>query len=175
MRVSWVPLPSLWVALLALTLPSTGMKCLPRSKIPHANGTVLHDWHAEILAIRAFNRFLIQECASIVNSGSPSLYLRRRGPEEMAEHSSQYFTFMSDVSIYMYCSEAPCGDASMELIMQAQDDPTPWNLPVPTAGGDGMPDSLVADLKGRGYFSELGIVRRKPCKTHDREYTYDLR
>jgi tRNA-specific adenosine deaminase 1 len=149
------------------------MKCLPRSKIPGANGIILHDWHAEILAIRAFNRFLIQECVSIVNSGSASQYVERRRPEEVTEHSSQYFTITPDVSIYMYCSETPCGDASMELIMKAQEDPTPWVVPVPAAD-DGSPHIIAANLKGRGYFSELGIVRRKPGKSFKPEQNTNL-
>ena len=70
----------------------------------------------------------------------------------------------------MYCSEAPCGDASMELIMAAQEDPTPWAVPQAV---DGNSDALT----GRGYFSELGVVRRKPCKIGQLPYlkgdTYD--
>ena len=31
------------------------MGCLPAPSLRFANGIVLHDWHAEILAIRAFN------------------------------------------------------------------------------------------------------------------------
>jgi tRNA-specific adenosine deaminase 1 len=139
------------------------MKCLPRSKIPQANGTVLHDWHAEVLAIRAFNRFLIQECASIVTLGSTSDYIEQRRSENKSENSSQLFTIAPEISIHMYCSEAPCGDASMELTMQAQDDPTPWDLPV-QATNDKTLDTVETVLKGRGYFSELGIVRRKPGK-----------
>ena len=48
---------------------ATGMKCLPHSKIPHANGNVLHDSHAEVLAIRAFNRFLVDECEELARKG----------------------------------------------------------------------------------------------------------
>ncbi len=55
----------------------------------------------------------------------------------------------------MYCSEAPCGDASMELVMEAQEDATPWAVSVPDEG-------IASGLLGRGSFSQLGIVRRKP-------------
>ena len=43
-------------------LGTTGMKCLPVEAVQSANGTILHDSHAETVAIRAFNRFLIDEC-----------------------------------------------------------------------------------------------------------------
>ena len=47
----------------------------------------------------------------------------------------------------------------MELVMEAQDDATPWVLVEPATAADGS----VQSLPGREYFSELGIVRRKPC------------
>ncbi|KAJ4304844.1 hypothetical protein N0V90_000372 [Kalmusia sp. IMI 367209] len=47
---------------------STGMKCLPSNKLPLANGNALHDWHAEVLALRALNRFLLDESTSLLSS-----------------------------------------------------------------------------------------------------------
>lgn len=35
---------------------ATGVKCLPHDKVRQAKGVALHDSHAEILAIRGFNR-----------------------------------------------------------------------------------------------------------------------
>lgn len=138
------------------------MKCLPASKIPQAQGIVLHDCHAEIIAIRAFNRFLIQECAILardVSASSP--WIRRLRSGEMDEPFQQPFTFREGVSIYFYSSEAPCGDASMELTMLAQADATPWDR-LPSASEPAGLDSTEPTLKGRGFFSELGVVRRKP-------------
>jgi len=43
----------------------------------------------------------------------------------------------------------------MELIMAAQDDATPWTKPAQVSDGA---------MTGRGYFSELGVVRRKPAR-----------
>jgi len=138
------------------------MKCLPSSKIPQARGFVLHDWHAEILAIRGFNAFLIQECHSLASTpGSTSPYIRHRVSHEISDSRGlQPFTLHESLKIQMYCSEAPCGDASMELVMSAQRDSTPW----PVQKEDHDEDNLGASLNGRGYFSELGRVRRKPCE-----------
>lgn len=66
----------------------------------------------------------------------------------------QPFAIQDDVQIHMYCTEAPCGDASMELTMADQDDATPW----------AAPDSSQAELPGRSGFADLGIVRRKPSR-----------
>jgi len=138
------------------------MKCLPTSKLPPAKGNVLHDWHAEILAIRAFNRFLVDECADLVATGlRRAAYLRWREEGEKSPADFQPFVVKEDVGIHMYCSEAPCGDGSMELVMQEQDDATPWELPPATANDEDQANEQP--LRGRGYFSQLGIVRLKPC------------
>ena len=142
------------------------MKCLPKSKIPNANGVVLHDCHAEIVAIRAFNRFLLDECALLAqDSLATSLFVERRSVDQVDEESPQPFTIKDNVSIHMYCSEAPCGDVSMELVMQAQEDATPWEVrQLPQQHSEGISNNSAAEMKGRGNFSELGIVRRKPGK-----------
>ncbi|OTA56828.1 hypothetical protein K449DRAFT_387201 [Hypoxylon sp. EC38] len=167
---------------------ATGMKCLPASKIPQAQGNVLHDWHAEVLAIRAFNRFILEECRVLALGGS-SKFLRRRTSEEIGssnlagvegegggrnEWHGQPFTWKEDILLHMYCSEAPCGDASMELIMASQEDATPWELPPETlpnttTTSSPTPSSPIStptpSLPGRAYFSQLGVVRRKPARS----------
>ncbi|KAK5122234.1 hypothetical protein LTR85_004144 [Meristemomyces frigidus] len=185
--------PTLFCAALA-----TGMKCLPQSKIPLAKGNVLHDWHAEVLAIRGFNMWLVDECQELARRGMPTTRTegegenkkegawvgwRRRGAGrqgldghdgeqdstaceqdlkgtgESGSCSTQRqvrkppFAVLDDVQIHMYCSEAPCGDASMELTMAEQEDATPWTQPP-------AEDSML----GRGNFDQLGVVRRKPAR-----------
>ncbi|KIN04484.1 hypothetical protein OIDMADRAFT_156477 [Oidiodendron maius Zn] len=162
----WVPLCGIVAegreSLTCLAL-ATGMKCLPQSKIPIAQGIVLHDWHAEILAIRSFNRFLLDECYSLASAQREnSEYIRLRSPEERTEVYFQPYALKDGISLHMYCSEAPCGDASMELTMAAQDDSTPWNVPPSAAFSSSF--ILDSQLLGRGYFSALGIVRRKPSR-----------
>ena len=160
----WVPLSGIAVigedeSITCLTL-GTGMKCLPGLKSSRLDSdTVLHDWHAEILALRAFNRFLLQECHQLVSHADyESLILRKRQSREgFKALGLQPFSIRDGLRIMMYCSEAPCGDASMELVMEAQEDPTPW--PVNISG-----ERATSGLLGRGSFSQLGVVRRKPCK-----------
>ena len=160
----WVPLSGIVVigdneSITCLAL-ATGMKCLPESRLSILDGgAVLHDCHAETLAIRAFNHFLLQECRQLASCASyTSDVLQLRQSSELSEiQNLPPFRIHPSLRIMMYCSEAPCGDASMELVMEAQDDPTPW--PVPT----GLEERTSA-LPGRGFFSELGVVRRKPGK-----------
>ena len=137
------------------------MKCLPANQIALLDGgTVLHDWHAEILAIRAFNHFLLQEAYLLASTSTYiSCILRRResGDPTAPIPCSQRYSLHEDLKIVMYSSEAPCGDASMELVMETQDDATPWPVVPPNENGK-------QTLLGRGSFSQLGVVRRKPCK-----------
>ncbi|KAM0524743.1 hypothetical protein ACHAPE_000843 [Trichoderma viride] len=164
----WVPLGGIVAErngnLTCLAL-ATGMKCLPASKLAEAKGVAIHDWHAEVLAIRTLNRYLLDECQSIVDSkhdGSGAILQRN---EDRHEEYTTPFRIRDDVKLHMYCSEAPCGDASMELIMAAQEDDSPWQLPSSTpADTQATPLEAETALPGRAYFSQLGIVRRKPAR-----------
>ncbi|KAG5976654.1 hypothetical protein E4U55_007258 [Claviceps digitariae] len=165
----WVPLSGIVAEqdgnLTCLAL-ATGMKCLPASKLAHANGNAIHDWHAEVLAMRAFNRFLLDECEASLQHGRASQVVDAVVPDGLA--GNRPFRIKDNVRLHMYCSEAPCGDASMELIMAAQDDSSPW-IPPPSPPPDTHQSSPPSEtsttiLPGRAYFSELGIVRRKPSR-----------
>ncbi|EAU36329.1 predicted protein [Aspergillus terreus NIH2624] len=179
----WIPMSGIVIvkgrASSALGLYSgtqSGAKCLPASQIPHCKGLVLHDSHAEILALRAFNYWLLSECQGFLaaernHTTDPSQtppyqspYLRRRRSCSAQEPPLELHP---DLKIYMYCTCAPCGDASMELCMASQQDATPWEVETnntetrSTAALSSDADTL---LDGRGYFSRLGIVRRKPAR-----------
>ena len=80
----------------------------------------IHDWHAEILAIRAFNRFVLEECKRLALQGdnvpqSEFICRRRTVDHDESEQQGttdvwkgQPFAWREDVSLHMYCSEAPC-------------------------------------------------------------------
>jgi tRNA-specific adenosine deaminase 1 len=55
----------------------------------------------------------------------------------------------------------------MELTMAAQEDATPWTPPPtssPSPSESAICSTTQAPLHGRSYFSELGLVRRKPSR-----------
>jgi tRNA-specific adenosine deaminase 1 len=92
------------------------MKCLPASKLAEAKGVAIHDWHAEVLAIRTLNRYLLDECQSIVDSkhdGSGAILQRN---EDRHEEYTTPFRIRDDVKFHMYCSEAPCKLFSLLLL-----------------------------------------------------------
>lgn len=136
------------------------MKCLPVDQVAQANGSVVHDWHAEVVALRAFNHFLLHECLELSTSPTrTSPIVRRREAHEISDILGlQPFSIHDDLKLHMYSSEAPCGDASMELLMEAQVDATPWPLDRRQPATRKLPGMLP----GREFFGQLGIVRRKP-------------
>jgi tRNA-specific adenosine deaminase 1 len=75
------------------------------------------------------------------------------------------FEFRKEVRIWLYCTCAPCGDASMELCMATQDDSTPWPVPANSPENAEPEQDLKGRLlDGRAHFSILGVVRRKPSR-----------
>ncbi|KAL6880971.1 tRNA-specific adenosine deaminase [Trichoderma novae-zelandiae] len=172
----WVPLSGIVAernGVLTCLALATGMKCLPASKLAEAKGVAIHDWHAEILAIRTFNRFLLDECQTLTESDGSEheTILQRSDSLDVETANGRYtrpFKVKEGVKLHMYCSEAPCGDASMELIMAAQADASPWQLPTshqsPANAYTDSESNSATHLPGRAYFSQLGIVRRKPAR-----------
>ncbi|XRM41973.1 hypothetical protein ABZX51_005216 [Aspergillus tubingensis] len=150
---------------------TSGAKCLPTTQLASSTGLVLHDWHAEILALRAFNYWLLSEIRALIDyehehqhqqslsTPKPSPFIRRRqqSPNKNTNNNEPPFELHPYLKIYLYCTTAPCGDASMELTMAAQDDPTPWEITPSEEEEAGL-------LSGRANFSQLGIVRRKPAR-----------
>jgi tRNA-specific adenosine deaminase 1 len=89
------------------------------------------------------------------------------------------FILRPDVRIYLFSTEAPCGDASMGLLVestvQAHGDATAWPEPESSSISTSDPPPKAEldtstypptppPLHGRGYFSLLGLVRRKPSR-----------
>jgi tRNA-specific adenosine deaminase 1 len=133
---------------------ATGTKCIPVSALAGARGTVVHDSHAEVLALRAFTRWIMQEILFLLETSSHESHYLIRVPDA----SELPYRLREDVGFHFFTTEAPCGDASMELLMASKgpEGSIPWNT-----GTDDVHDPT---LLGRGQFSILGAVRRKPAR-----------
>jgi tRNA-specific adenosine deaminase 1 len=115
-----------------------------------------------VLALRALNRFFLTEALAVLQNVDvhyTSPFISLRSSEENQDNVNlcpqQPFEIRKNVSIWMFSTEAPCGDASMEVLMaEKEGDVEPW---------DKEPDEPDL-LQGRGYFSALGKVRRKPSR-----------
>ncbi|KPI35208.1 tRNA-specific adenosine deaminase 1 [Cyphellophora attinorum] len=77
------------------------------------------------------------------------------------EPGQRPFRLVDDLSMHFFTSEAPCGDASMDLLMRskAPEDAIPWDTPNAIEG-----DVEAPSLPGRANFGLLGALRRKPAR-----------
>lgn len=119
---------------------ATGVKVLPDKVREYSKGTMVHDLHAEILVIRAFNRFIINECKQ-----PESQYIEKHGTK---------FKLKPHIKIGLLVTEPPCGDASMSSVVENSNDSRPWS------SLDVISDDDI--LRGRSHFHKLGVVRTKP-------------
>ncbi|KIW73935.1 hypothetical protein PV04_02013 [Phialophora macrospora] len=143
---------------------ATGTKCLSTSALPKCKGLVLHDSHAEVLALRGFNHWLLSEVQAMLQvPGYQSSYLEPcQGTTTATDETDcrppyvPSFKIKDNIAIYFFTTEAPCGDASMEILMESF--PSDAALPWPVHG------ETDVQLQGRGHFSLLGYTRRKPAR-----------
>ncbi|KAK7205257.1 hypothetical protein BZA70DRAFT_177638 [Myxozyma melibiosi] len=141
---------------------ATGVKTTPDKTIRSAKGRILHDCHAEILALRAFNRFLINECLKIQENPSYlSRYIIVKNQQVTAPRSTSTgnnikarYSLDPEWRICMVITEVPCGDASMENLGAGIEEN--WS--------SGELDETFP-LRGRAYFAKLGVVRTKPGRS----------
>jgi tRNA-specific adenosine deaminase 1 len=101
---------------------STGVKCLPYSRLP-VHGDVLHDSHAEIIARRGFLLWLYRELAAASTS-------------DWLKPSESRWKLKSGVSLSLYISALPC------TISTAMHSPIPRELNLSALGGDASMLSL---------------------------------
>ncbi|KAJ6262231.1 hypothetical protein Dda_3036 [Drechslerella dactyloides] len=167
----WVPMSAVVLAqndvsppALHLAALATGSKCIPATTLPKAHGLILHDSHSEVLALRGLNRFLLQEAHRLLKDpGYQSPFLVHADGQARSSDEPP-FRIHPAVTIHLFSTEPPCGDASMEFIMSTQQDATPWPVPPPSASITQPNGDETAVIPGRSYFSALSIVRRKPSR-----------
>lgn len=81
---------------------ATGVKSLPNKYRAYSAGTMVHDLHAEILCLRLFNSYLLQQVKNCDG--------------KIVERIEGGFRLKLGVLLALYVSEPPCGDASMGYI-----------------------------------------------------------
>lgn len=140
---------------------ATGVKALPNRFREFSKGSMVHDLHAEILAIRLFNWFLLDECSKLTdkrdNSYSKIIETNRV--------SNGLFKLKRDVKLALFITEAPCGDASMGYLTKTLDDKEPWKEDIINPKKKQKLSSDVSVIRGRRNFDKLGIVRTKPGRS----------
>ncbi|GAA5834686.1 hypothetical protein JCM11251_003632 [Rhodosporidiobolus azoricus] len=90
----------------------TGLKALPHARLP-VHGDVLHDSHAEVIARRGFQLWLLEELENTGHEEEDSLLHRVDGNKGDVE-----WQLKEDWRVGLYISTLPCGDASTYLLAQ---------------------------------------------------------
>ncbi|KAI5955961.1 hypothetical protein KGF57_003446 [Candida theae] len=119
---------------------ATGVKVLPDKVRSYSNGKVVHDMHAEILALRLFNYFLLEEASNL--------------PSAWVERYHNQVRFRKDAKLALFVSEPPCGDVSMNYLSSLLESNDSWTS-----------SSTEGFYRGRNHFDQLGVVRTKPGRT----------
>lgn len=139
---------------------ATGVKSVPDTIVSKCHGRVLHDMHAEILCLRAFNKFILHECHKLMaDEGFVSHVVKKREngmcgqkdclpatkkprletSKESKTAGGYLFEAQPGIKIHLYISDAPCGDASLSnTVKLAGPDYKEWTEAIkPIGTGEG--------------------------------------
>jgi hypothetical protein len=105
----------------------TGTKCIGRGSL-RADGTIVNDSHAEVIARRALCRYLFDEVHAHAGACTPNectlpvnstllvhdvLEKRDGDVSEATNNDFRYFSLRKSVSLYLYVSDSPCGASAI--------------------------------------------------------------
>lgn len=92
----------------------TGTKCIGQSKMSR-EGDALNDSHAEVVAKRSFQRYLLHQLSLAASHTQDSIFIQ--GTEKGKWRLKQ------EISLLFFTSHTPCGDASIIPMMEQEDQP----------------------------------------------------
>ncbi|KAK0467884.1 uncharacterized protein EV420DRAFT_432982 [Desarmillaria tabescens] len=124
---------------------ATGTKCLPTSRLP-TQGEALHDSHAEVLARRGAIRWFMEEI------------LRQTASDWIVRRASGKYALRDGVTLNLYISTVPCGDASTRFLAAFQDE----EMALLKDSTVRQPVEPAAAARGRDGYSLYGVLRTKP-------------
>ncbi|XP_073515897.1 tRNA-specific adenosine deaminase 1 isoform X2 [Phyllobates terribilis] len=144
----------------------TGTKCIGQSKL-RKTGDVLQDSHAEIIAKRSFQRYLLHQL-SLALSGSRDCVL-------VPGSDANKWALRPGVSFVFFTSHTPCGDASIIPMLPLEDQLCPTSI---TAGDKRKPaagDSPAAKrMRQDGSDQETGRKTELKEKEESADFTPDV-
>jgi tRNA-specific adenosine deaminase 1 len=156
----------------------SGQKTLTKSQLTD-KGLKVVDSHAEIICKRSFQRYLLNQC--------------KLKDSKIIESIGNRFRLREGVEFIFYCSQAPCGDASMIQLAHSQsdaskatfikgkrkygviedNDATEKEIQIRERKNVGDQSNLLTLLLGREDYDSIGNPRTKPCRL-DCENSYSM-
>lgn len=138
----------------------TGTKCIGANMLS-TDGGILNDSHAEVIARRAFIRFLLCQINSVTRAQS---IFQASSDEKEEGGGRRHFVLANDVKFHMFTTSSPCGDASIFATSDNHDGEEPdtkrVKLDVGFTGAKLMFDEDVEDPMDQTE----GKIRTKPGK-----------
>ncbi|KAJ1973636.1 hypothetical protein H4R35_004012 [Dimargaris xerosporica] len=143
----------------------TGVKCLRPSQLP-TQGEAVHDSHAEVVARRCFVRYLFGQLQQFMQTPterqSDSLWVVDR-----SDPNRWQLKLRAEVKFHFYVSQAPCGDASMEplleFVQRRSSRPEPTIDAITTAGRSCPPDTAHQAPTTESADNDGRLVKRRRC------------
>ncbi|XP_053305349.1 tRNA-specific adenosine deaminase 1 [Spea bombifrons] len=134
----------------------TGTKCIGQSKI-RKTGDVLQDSHAEIIAKRSFQRYLLHQLSLTMSKAPDCVFIS--GSEEGK------WILKPEISFVFFTSHTPCGDASIIPMLASEDQlfPTITSESYGENPGDtiNVPGHLNATYKRKRNGDDLCTTNKK--------------
>lgn len=133
----------------------TGLKATPDVELIRSQGRIVHDCHAEIVCLRAFNALLLKEFQN-VKGGRDSFLVEQKAGE--------YFKIKEKWNFAMYISKIPCGDAIMGALVDANDAEIfdYYELDDDYAKKQYIDPEIHSIIRGRANYALRSVVRTKP-------------
>lgn len=141
---------------LRLISTATGVKATPNFELKRSNGKILHDCHAEILALRGLNSVILKHISFIKDGQESDLLIKSGIPGK--------FKWRDELKLVLFISKLPCGDASMFSLKESTAaDVNQDNIHYSDSDESQYLDPSVRTiLRGRSNFEKKGYVRSKP-------------
>jgi tRNA-specific adenosine deaminase 1 len=139
---------------------ATGLSCLNYLKVSD-QGESVNDCHAEVLCVRSFRAYLYHQIMyAIKNEESILEYDQSRNPP---------FRLVKGTLIHFYISQAPCGDASMDMLEDRQTEEETLRNRSKLLDSNARIDQFLSNEnvfgtvhRGRMDYSIRGVARTKP-------------
>lgn len=138
---------------------ATGVKSTPNDDLKRSQGKILHDCHAEILAMRGMNRVLLEHVKKLKSSGALETDLI------VKSSSNETYQLKPVWKLALYISALPCGDASMYPLSKDEFPRGENNQEICIRDDDSIQfvkDGNTTTLRGRMNYRRLGVTRTKP-------------
>lgn len=142
----------------------TGVKALPDAVLSRSQGRMVHDCHAEILALRGFNTVLLEHASYMEKDP-------RHRSDLIERNASGAYALKNEWELALYISALPCGDASMNLLNETESHEDIKFCIQEDSEIQWVDERVRTIVRGRFNYGKLGVVRTKPGR-YDSQITY---